>query len=343
MKSGSPPSTHPDPELAQEPAHDDALVEFEVLADASHAEALGDALVQAGAMAVSIEDAQADSPAEQPLYGEPDVTGAMTWRLNRLKVLIGPEQDPGRILAEAAASAGISHPVVQASRALTDRDWVLLSQSQFAPVQVGRLWIVPTWAEPPDPDALVLRLDPGMAFGTGTHPTTRLCLQWLQELDLNGMSVLDYGCGSGILAIAAAKLGAERVRGIDVDPLACRAARANSRRNDVSADYTLPESTASPAAHGRFDVIVANILANPLIVLAPVLLAQLDQGGRLALSGVLDQQADALIDAYHKVDPRLSLSVWRRDGDWVCLSGQRSGQSADRRADQRRAGPEGAG
>jgi ribosomal protein L11 methyltransferase len=322
LKSGSPPSTRPDPDPAS--GTGDALVEFEVLAEAAYADALGDALVQAGALAVSVEDAQADSDCEQALYGEPDSAGTTRWNMNRMKVLIGPDQEPGDILALAAAAAGIEHPVVQATRKLTDRDWVVLSQSQFAPVQVGHLWVVPSWVEPPEPDALVLRLDPGMAFGTGTHPTTRLCLLWLQDQPLAGRSVLDYGCGSGILAIAAARLGAAVVRGVDIDPLACRAARENSSRNGVHAVYTLPDSSEPPAAEARFDVIVANILANPLAVLAPALLARLSDSGRIALSGILEQQAAAVIDAYREADPRLQIGVWRDDGDWVCLAGQRT-------------------
>lgn len=340
MKSGSPPSIRPDPDPA--PGSGDALVEFEVLAREADADALGDALLEAGALAVSVEDAQADSEAERPLYGEPAPAGdsgdtgapgapgvagpaqATSWRLNRLKVLVGPDHEPGRILSLAAAAAGIEHPLVQASRTITDRDWVVLSQSQFAPVQVGGLWIVPTWIEPPDPEALVLRLDPGMAFGTGTHPTTRLCLLWLQKQALAGRSVLDYGCGSGILAIAAARLGAGRVHGVDIDPLACRAARDNSSRNGVHAVYTLPDSSEAPPAGDRFDVIVANILANPLAVLAPALLARLAARGRIALSGILRQQAAAVIDAYRNADPRLQIGVWRADGDWVCLAGERT-------------------
>jgi ribosomal protein L11 methyltransferase len=169
-----------------------------------------------------------------------------------------------------------------------------------------------------------LRLDPGMAFGTGTHPSTRLCLQWLEANLQPGHRVLDYGCGSGVLAIAAAKLGARSVTGVDIDPVALRTARENSHRNQVPADYTAPESLRSEGPSGGFDVVIANILANPLIVLAPVLLGHLAERGSIVLAGVLTRQIDQLVRAYGAVEPHLALAAWGRDGDWVCLTGQRS-------------------
>jgi ribosomal protein L11 methyltransferase len=169
-----------------------------------------------------------------------------------------------------------------------------------------------------------LRLDPGMAFGTGAHPSTALCLQWLQANNQPGARVLDYGCGSGILAIAACKLGAASVVGVDIDPLALATARENSRRNGVEADYTAPGSLCSEGPAARFDIVIANILANPLILLAPVLVGLLAERGAIALAGLLEGQAGALIEAYRAADPSLQLAVWSRDGNWVCLAGRRA-------------------
>ena len=295
-----------------------------MLADAVGADALGDALLEAGAMSVGVEDADADSELEQPLFGEPDSPPARAWPMNRLRVLIARGQAPEQVLARAARALGRTQPAVVAMRTVGDQDWVRASQSQFVPVQVGRLWIVPSWVDPPDPHALNLRLDPGLAFGTGTHPSTRLCLKWLQDQRLDGLRVLDYGCGSGILAIAAGRLGAAGVQGVDIDPLACEAARENSRRNGIAADYTAPDSLSPQGPLRRFDVVLANILANPLIVLAPVLLRLLAGSGRIVLSGILSRQAPAVMQAYRIGDPALELSVWQTDEDWVCLAGQRS-------------------
>jgi len=299
------------------------LTEFEVLADAGSAEALSDALLEAGALSVSLEDADAQSGREQPRYGEPGEAVAGAWRRNRLLVLLGPGRRAEEVLRLASASLDLVPPAIAAVRPIGDQDWVRASQAQFPPIRIGRLWIVPSWLDPPDPQALNLRLDPGLAFGTGSHPSTRLCLQWLQAHRLSSLSVLDYGCGSGILAIAAAKLGAQRVTGVDIDPLALASALENSRRNDVQADYTAPGSLASEGCGSRFDVVVANILANPLIALAPVLVKHLSISGSIVLAGVLTRQAPALIAAYRAADPGLSLSAWAADGDWVCLAAQR--------------------
>jgi ribosomal protein L11 methyltransferase len=229
------------------------------------------------------------------------------------------------VLEHAAALVGRAAPPIEAVRRIGEQDWVRASQAQFPPLRIGRLWIVPTWTEPPDASALNLRLDPGMAFGTGTHPSTRLCLQWLEANVRPGMRVLDYGCGSGILAIAAAKLGAQTVVGVDIDPAALQVARQNTRRNRVGADYTAPQSFRCSDPSSRFDVVIANILANPLILLAPVLVGLLSDRGSIVLAGVLERQADRLVQAYGAADAGLRLSVWERDGDWVCLAGRRAG------------------
>lgn len=297
------------------------LVELTLSADERSAEALADALVEAGALSVSLEDANAETPDEQPLFGEPGlVPDRHAWMASRLRVLV--EDDEGEAVVLAAAEAiGIAPPAIECRTEVADTDWVRATQSQFPPTRISdRLWIVPTWHEPPDPEAVVVRLDPGVAFGTGTHPTTRLCLRWLDASLRPGASVLDYGCGSGILAIAAAKLGASRVVGSDIDPQALQAARANSEANSVRADYTQPDSLRA----GTWDVVLANILSNPLMLLAPALLARVAPGGALVLSGVLERQADEVIEAYRAADAGVPLSVWAADEGWVCLAGHRS-------------------
>jgi ribosomal protein L11 methyltransferase len=215
----------------------------------------------------------------------------------------------------AAARAGLAAEPHYSTELLQDRDWVRLTQSQFDPIRISaRLWIVPSWHEFPDPDAINLELDPGLAFGTGSHPTTRLCLQWLDSNVRGGESILDYGCGSGILAIAAKKLGAGQVVGIDIDPQAVQAAAQNAERNHVAARFYLPD--AAPEA--QYDVVVANILSNPLKVLAPALSALVRRGGRIALSGVLAEQAEDVGGVYSEwfdMNPPVF------DEGWACVTG----------------------
>lgn len=296
------------------------LLELTLSADEGSAEAFADALVEAGALSVSIEDANAETPDEQPLFGEPGlVPERHAWKTSRLRVLV-ERAAAETVLRTASAALGIAPPAVEASAVVNDTDWVRATQAQFPPTRISeRLWIVPSWHEPPDPTAIVIRLDPGVAFGTGTHPTTRLCLQWLDRHLETGASVLDYGCGSGILAIAAARLGAACVTGCDIDPQALQAARANSASNAIRADYTGPDLLEA----GTWDVVLANILSNPLMVLAPALLARVAAGGSLVLSGVLERQADDVIGAYRAADPALPLSVWGADEGWVCIAGRR--------------------
>jgi len=299
------------------------LREITLLADARSADALADALLDGGALSVSIEDANADTADEQPLYGEPGgEPDRAAWPHNRISVLLPTGADPAQLLAAACATLSITPPQVRAQREVEDADWVRLTQAQFLPTRIGdTLWIVPTWHDPPDPAAVNIRLDPGVAFGTGTHPTTRLCLSWLLQHLPRGARVLDYGCGSGVLAIAAAKLGAGDVTGTDIDEQALAAARANSERNSINARYTAPGRL--PA--GQFDVVLANILANPLRLLAPMLLARVAPGGALVLSGILQRQAGELIAAYAQADSAVPLAVWAIDDGWACLAGHRAG------------------
>ncbi|MFN9030939.1 MAG: 50S ribosomal protein L11 methyltransferase [Betaproteobacteria bacterium] len=305
------------------------LRELTLLVAEPQAEALSDALLDLGALAVTVEDAQADTEHEAPLYGEPGMEPAQhAWPESRLHLLIAPGMDPQQLIAGAAEQCALPPPAVTALRSVEDADWVRLTQAQFPPTQVGaRLWIVPTWHEPPDATALNIRIDPGVAFGTGTHPTTRLCLAWLEEQLAARARVLDYGCGSGILAIAAARLRAAQVHGVDIDEQAVRAAQHNSAANGVdpqSARYTASadlEPLDTPG--GRFDVVLANILANPLKLLAPALLARVAPGGSLVLAGLLNRQAEELIALYRSIDEAVELSVWREMDGWSCLAGRR--------------------
>ena len=286
--------------------------------DCRHAEPLADALLEAGALSVSIEDADAGTPEETPQFGEPGSVTTPGWARSRVVVLLNDGDDVDGLLAACAATAGLPVSPAYTLETVEEQNWVELTQSQFEPIRVSeRLWIVPSWHSAPDPQAIVLVLDPGMAFGTGTHPTTRLCLEWLERNTTQGVSLLDYGCGSGILGIAAAKLGAVEVMGVDIDPQAVVAARSNAERNGVRARF----DDAADEVSGQYDLVVANILSNPLKALAPAICAHVRPGGQLALSGILVEQTDDLIAAYA---PWLTLTVADSREGWVCLSGKRA-------------------
>ena len=298
------------------------FVEVVLIEERHRAEALSDALLEAGALSASLEDADAGSLDEQPLYGEPGLdvpTGG--WNRSRIVALFDRSTAVEVVLREALDALGIVDLPAYERREVADANWVELTQSQFDPIAIGQhLWIVPSWHELPpgaiDAAAIVLRLDPGMAFGTGDHPTTRLCLAWLEQNVAAGDHVIDYGCGSGILAIAAKKLGAGVVSGTDIDDQAVAAARANALINEV--DITFSSSSAFTSTPAR--VVVANILSNPLKVLAPLLCSLVAPGGRLVLSGILERQWTEVAAVYA---PFLALDLWRVDEGWVCLAGQR--------------------
>jgi len=290
-----------------------------------HAEALSDALMEAGALSVSVEDADEGTDQENPLFGEPGMVPAeAAWDRSRVVALTDIDADQAAIVAEAAAAIGLENAPAYTVRGVADEDWVRLTQSQFAPIHIGKnIWVVPSWHEAPDPDALILELDPGLAFGTGSHPTTRLCMEWLEAHPAPGASVLDYGCGSGILAMVAKKMGAGDVAGVDIDPQAIESARDNATRNDCEIDFYLPDSFAvSDKAHhatGRFDIVVANILSSPLKLMAPMLAGRVAPGGALILSGVLARQAEEVAAAYA---PFIQLGVWAEQDGWVALHGR---------------------
>ncbi len=276
------------------------------------AESLSDALLEAGALSVSFEET--GSAARKPDH--PDPGEPASWPLVRLTALCGSELDPEQVLQRACAASGVAIRAHELN-SVPDEDWVAKSRSEFGPIRVTpRLWIVPSWNSPPEPDALNLVLDPGLAFGTGSHATTRLCLRWLESRIAGGEAVLDYGCGSGILAIAALKLGASRAVGVDIDPAAVAAAVANARRNGVAGQFL---SSGSPLAFTA-DLVVANILANPLKVLAPILAERCRRGGQLALAGILAAQAEDVARCYA---PWFDFSEPEEEEGWVCLSGTR--------------------
>ncbi len=286
--------------------------------DAIHAEALSDALLEHGALSVDLLDADADTPDEQAIFGEPGEPPPGVWQHNRVSALFDADKDVAAILHTAADSIGLAELPKHSITTLDDQDWVRLTQSQFEPIPISnRLWIVPTWHTPSDPDAINIVLDPGLAFGTGSHPTTRLCLRWLDNHLQGGESVLDYGCGSGILAIAALKLGAANAIGVDVDAQAVTASLDNAIANQVpNAEFYLPNA----APKGTYDLVVANILTNPLRLLAPLLAAATKQGGQIVLSGILEAQAQDVMNIYQQW---FDLNAPIFEDGWTCLSGRK--------------------
>lgn len=282
-------------------------------------ESWSDAALEAGALAVSAEDADADSLDEQPIFGEPDTTPEVqAWGRTKLVVLLAEGDDPDQLVAQVSQALGQTPPEYSL-RSVADADWVRLTQSQYEPIPIGqKLVICPSWtADGVTSKRLKIIVDPGLAFGTGSHPTTHLCLEWLEQQVKGGEAVTDYGCGSGILAIAALKLGAQSAVGIDIDPQALVASQSNAEINQVQ--LSLQGSSAnlpSPAP-----IVVANILASPLKLLAPLLISLVAPGGRLAISGVLERQVDEVAKVYQQ-HGLLMQPFAIRDG-WACLSGKK--------------------
>lgn len=282
---------------------------------AREAESFSDALLEIGAISVDIHDPNAGTPIEQPIFNEPEEPCEKMWDTARVTALFNPGTDPEHLVEDAAGKAGLDHVPDYVVGQVQEQDWVRLTQSQFSPIRISdRLWITPTWHDSPEPDAVNLVLDPGLAFGTGSHPTTRLCLEWLDEHIEGGEDVLDYGCGSGILAIAAMKLGASLAVGIDIDPQAILSSRQNAEQNRVE----IPFFTPREAPRRNYDIVVANILTNPLKLLAPLLAES--AGDRIVLSGILERQAPEVMAIYAQwfemKEPVLS------EG-WACLAGKK--------------------
>lgn len=293
------------------------MFELRLLVPEDRVEPVCDALDALDALSVSVEDADAQTDAEQALFGEPGMPPPREgWQRSLVRALFADEaaaRDAAQLLGPQDFFAGCS---VQGVQAVPDEDWVRLTQSQFAPVEITpSFWIVPTWHEPPAQARQIIRLDPGLAFGTGTHPTTRMCLRWIAQRSLAGQRVLDYGCGSGILAIGAALMGARDVDAVDIDDAAVTSTQANALANRVTLRAGLPD-----AATGVYDTVLANILATPLKVLAPLLCAHVAPGGSLVLAGILERQAAELQDAYA---PWLKLSVADSEDGWILMTAAR--------------------
>jgi ribosomal protein L11 methyltransferase len=303
------------------------MFEVSLLAPQGWVEQASDALIdRLGALSVSVQDADAGSDAEQALFGEPDLpgreiadSGTFGWNRCALKALFQTEDDATHAVAWLLAQDWARDLALQGLTELADRDWVRLTQEQFTPSEIGAgFWIVPTWHEPPPGARRVIRLDPGQAFGTGTHATTRMCLRWIARhasTDQPWQRVLDYGCGSGVLAIAAALHGAAAIDAVDIDPIAVRTAQANARANGVALRALGPE-----AARGEYALVLANILATPLKLLAPLLCTHVAPGGALVLAGILERQASELATAYASW---LALEVSDTEDGWILMTARR--------------------
>lgn len=289
-------------------------LQLQLCTDRSHSDALEDALLAAGACSVTLQDG-----ADQPLF-EPPPGATPLWDDIRLMGLFTADHNPQDIIDAVASAFGAELPPHRVE-ILEDKDWIREWMDSYQPMRFGtRLWICPSWRTPPEPDAVNLMLDPGLAFGTGTHPTTSLCLAWLDGLDLDGKIVIDFGCGSGILGIAALLLGAAKVIAIDNDPQALLATRDNAQRNGLREDQIqalLPEQLPADISA---DVVIANILAGPLISLAPQLHGRLRPGGDIALSGILAEQAEAVRAAY---EPVVQWQSQLQQEDWIRLAGRK--------------------
>jgi len=294
------------------------LIELRLLCPQDGVEDLSDALDALDALSVSVEDADAETDAEQALFGEPGMPPPKPgWQRSKVTALFADEAAAQDAQAVLQAQDFFTDCTVLELAAVPDQDWVRLTQSQFEPVEITpTFWIVPSWHQPPAQAQQVIRLDPGLAFGTGTHPTTRMCLRWLvAQPEVRGARVLDYGCGSGILAIGAALVGAAQVDAVDIDPAAVESTQANAAANRVAVQASLPEAAAAD-----YDVVVANILATPLKVLAPLLVAKVRPGGHLVLAGILERQAQELQEAYAALCP---LQVSDAQEGWVLMTARR--------------------
>ena len=296
------------------------MIELLLLAPEEAVETVTDALIdELGALSASVEDADADTDAEHALFGEPGMPApAGGWKRSRIVALFENDQAATEASTLLLAQDWAKDVALVAMRPVAEQDWVRLTQSQFAPVEIALgFWIVPSWHEVPAGAQRVIRLDPGLAFGTGTHPTTRMCLRWTARLAPalapTWTRVLDYGCGSGILAIGAALHGAGHIDAVDIDPAAVEATRANAAANKVSVNAGLPE-----LAQGQYPLVFANILATPLKLLAPLLCSHVAAGGHLVLAGILERQTEELKAAYA---PWLTLQVDDRDDGWVLMTG----------------------
>ena len=290
--------------------------ELKIMCPEAHIDELSDALDALEALSISVEDADAQTDSEQALFGEPDMPPPKEgWKRSRVTALFATEDKAIEAAELLKAQDFFEFCSILGIIKLQDQDWVRLTQSQFDPVEITpTFWIVPTWHEPPVAAKQIIRLDPGLAFGTGTHPTTRMCLKWIatQADKSKFQRVLDYGCGSGILAIGAAKFGAQDIDAVDIDPSAVEASLLNASANNVAIRVGLTD-----AVSGQYQTVLANILASPLKVLAPLLCARVAKGGSLVLAGILERQADELKAAYA---PYCQLHVSNAEEGWILMT-----------------------
>jgi ribosomal protein L11 methyltransferase len=294
------------------------VFELALLCPEDRVEPISEALDALDALSVSVEDADAQTEAEHALFGEPGMPPPKDgWQRSRVAALFATEPQAREAAALLGAQDFFAGCALVGIADVPEQDWVRLTQSQFAPVPItDGFWIVPTWHQPPAGAKQVIRLDPGLAFGTGTHPTTRMCLGWVARNAalVPAGRVLDYGCGSGILAIAAAKFGATEIDAVDIDPAAVTSTEDNARANAVMLNVGLPDKAA-----GQYRTVLANILATPLKVLAPLLCAHVQAGGHLVLAGILSRQAGELREAYA---PYCDLNVADEQEGWVLMTAQ---------------------
>ena len=265
------------------------FLSINLIVDARCVEALSDALMERGALSIDVADAAAGTVSEKPLFAEPGSSPAINWMQNRMAVLFADDMPIAHIIPQALQAASLPPATPYGIDTVDDQDWVRLTRDQFTPVKISpRVWVVPTWHEVVDASAINIRLDPGLAFGTGTHPTTQLVLRWLDAHLAPGSRVIDYGCGSGILAIGAAMHGAEHVDAVDIDAAAVTSTELNAQANGVTLHVGLPDQ-----AQGQYQTVLANILATPLKVLAPLLCSHVASGGQVVLAGTRAEMVEA--------------------------------------------------
>jgi ribosomal protein L11 methyltransferase len=287
---------------------------LKIAANEQNADSISDALMDIGALSASIEDANAETAAEQAIFGEPGDPPPGIWQQNIVTAMFAEDTDASQVISDLCKQTAIAK-FQFTTEIIAEQDWVRATQAQFEPIKItDKLWIVPTWHVAPNSEAINIVLDPGLAFGTGSHPTTHLCLEWLCQQNLQNHSVLDYGCGSGILAIAAKKLGAGAVVGVDIDAQAIIASGYNAQQNQVSIEFY----DANAFGHETFDLVVANILSSALMVLAPVLAKYCKTGAKLALSGILEPQQSMLMARYSEW---FNMDAPKQNDAWILLTG----------------------
>ena len=289
---------------------------LKIQANDENAESISDALMELGALSASIEDAHAETQSEQVIFGEPGDPPPGIWQQNIVTAMLDESTDVAKLLQALQTETQIPQ-FSYVTETIEEQDWVRATQAQFDPIHItDKLWIVPTWHTSPNQDAINIILDPGLAFGTGSHPTTHLCLEWLtQQSNLHGADILDYGCGSGILAIAAKKLGSNNTVGVDIDEQAVVSSRFNAEQNETT---DIDFYDANDFGNQTFDVVVANILSSALMVLAPALAKYCKTGGNIALSGILEEQTEALIARYSEW---FTMDAPTQKDAWILLTG----------------------